>query len=526
MQITTVNSQVTIVSPDSLPVGQYLPVVLLVETSYEVQPGVWIQRTIGPNGLFNPGYPYVDPRIFFDGYVQNGTVHQDVDKDTLSFTCSGPQMILQEAQCHQVGYYNCTYTSVVNGVPQGCNVSPAGQGFQVGGLMTTDVIVSTLQYHTNFANYHDLHMWVPDIPTITYNITSPNAFYCQIYTTLSVNEGTIWQNLQDLCNNEFSQVYCERDGSIRVGPQINYRGADYWACPTLLGGTAAPFLMNLVQDLGYTTPGNLAAIPNNMPTIAAQPMPINFVHPWGHQQNPTAFLKPFGEPNAQMQETQATLNGPPILCTFSDIPIYDVATTPPDMNYLYPWVTNNWPQDLAIYPISSDFSENYTGRASLVKLIGTLYGHTTLWSSWYPQDTFNLSGDGSTSIVVANLPAGNWVVDQSHVLPDVTSGQAKQLVWNYWWEMAKRYFYANNISYNGSVTTGIFTGASLGDIVAVTKQRNLLGSSFANKLFSVQQIDYSLDLTARTWQTTFTLQEVTSAAVGYLTFAPSPIPSG
>lgn len=522
LQITTVNSQVTLLNPDSLNVGQYQPLVLMAETSYEVQPGVWSQQTLGPYGHFNPGYPYIDPRILFDGYIQNGTVHQDADKDTLAFSCSGPQMILQEAKTHQLGYYNCDYTGfTAAGVPISCKTSPAGQGFQVGGLTTMDVAHSLLQHHCNLGNYHDIHIWNPTIPTNPYTSGGLNAYYFQVFTTLSTNEGTIWQNLQDLCTNDFSNVYCERDGSIRIGPQINYRGQDYWAQPSLLGGTAAPYLLNLVQDLGYTVNGSPSQIANNMPTVAAQPMPLTFVHPWGHNLNPSPFLKPFSNtPNPQVLSTQQALLGPPILCTFSDVPIYDSAATPPDVTVLYPWVSSNWPQDLAVYPISIDIQENYTGRASLVKLIGTLYGHTSLWSSWYPQNTFQVAGDGTTSIVTSVLPASDWVLNESYVLPDVTSSQNAQLVWKYWWEMARRSYYARNINYNASVTVGMFTPVMLGDIVALTRQNTNLNPKFSGKPFSVTQIDHSLDLTARTWQTTITLQEVTTQTIGYIVQPP------
>jgi hypothetical protein len=525
-QITTTNSQITLLNPDAMPVGQYLPIVIMAETAFEVAPNVWSQRTIGPHGMFNPGYPYIDPRIFFDGYVQNGSVHMDVDKATLSFTCAGPQMILQETKSVQLGYYNCQYTSVLNNVPAGCKPSPVGQGYQVGFLNSIDVVYSLLQDHCNIAKYHDIHAWIPAIPAVPYTTSKAMAYYIQTYTTLSVNEGSIWQCIGDLVGNEWAQCYCGRDGGIRIGPQVNYRGQDFWAQPTLLGGASAPFLMNLVSDLGFTVAGSPSQVPANMPTLPALPMPVTFVHPWGHQQNPPQFLRPFGEVNTQIQQTQQNLLGPPILCTFSDVPVYDQANVPPDSSILYPWIVANWPQDLAIYPVSFDFNENYSGHTSLVKLIFTLYGHTTLWTSWYPTSAFSPTGDGTVSIVQSTLPASNWVVDSSHLLPDVTTNQFKQLIWNYIWEMAARHYCAQNTKYTGTVTLGIFTACSLGDIVSVTQQTNNVGPHFANKLFYVQEIDYALDLTARTWQTVLTLGEVTSTNVGPLINPPTTVPNG
>jgi len=532
MQCTTVNSQTTMLPPDALPPGSYLPIVLLVETSYEIAPGLWINRTIGPNGLFTPGSPYSDPRILFDGYVQSGTVHQDIDKDTLSFSCSGPQMILQEAKTHQLGYYNCAVAHSVNGVPTALKTAAAGQGFQVGGLMTVDVVHSILLTHSNVGLFHDLHIWNSLILTKTFDpslygkANNWTAFYYMIYTTLSVNEGTIWQNIQDLVANEFAQVYCTPNGSLCIGPLVNYMGCDFWSCPTLLGDQSAPFLINLVQELGYNVGSDLNSMTQNIPDLPSLPMPVTFVHPWMHQTIPASNLQSFGDAVPAVVATQSTLTGPPILCTFSDTPIYDTDMNPPSVTALYPWVANNWPQDLAIYPVSIDITENYTGRASLVKLIGTLYGHTTLWSSWWPRSAFKPVGDGTVSVVATTLPASDWVLDQTHVLPDVTSKQQAQLTWNWWWEMAVRMFYDHNANYAGSVTCGMFTGASLGDIVGITRQNTTLGPKFNNKPFTVSELSYSLDLTARTWTTTFTLNEVTSVNLGPIQAPPYGVPKG
>lgn len=528
-QCTTVNSQVSLYNPDALPPGTYQPIVVLCETRYEVAPGYWVNATLGPHGHFNPGSPYNDPRILFDGYVQSGSVHQDVDKDTLSFSCAGPQMILQEAKSHQLGYYNCAYTALnAQGVPQGCKQSPIGNGYQVGNLTSADVMHSLLATHCTIAQYHDIHIWNANIPTQPYSATNGTpAVSNMVYSSLSVNEGTIWQGLSDLATNEWAQVYCKADGSICVGPQVNFRGVDYWQQPTLEGPQVAASLINLVQDLGYSVGDSLANMTNALPTLPAQPFPVQFVHPWGHQQNPPQFLRPFDSSNpvnAQILQVQQSLNGPPILCTFSDTPIYDTSSTPTDMQVLYPWITSNWPQDLSIYPVSIDLQENYTGRAALVKLIGTLASNNATWSSWYPQSAFNKTAVGGVSTVVNVLPASDWVVDERHVLPDVTTQQNAILVWNWWWEMAKRALGDRNRNYVGSIVTGLFTGATLGDIVGVTRQNNTLGPRFSNKLFYITDIAYGIDLSSRTWTTTFGLGEVTSSALAPITPPPFAIP--
>ena len=525
-QVTTVNSQVTLYPPDQLAVGTYQAVVLLCETRYEVAPGYWVNATLGPLGNFSPGYPYSDPRVFFDGYVQNGSYHQDIDKDTLSFTCGGPQMILQESQTHQIGYYNCAYSGHnSHGIPTGCKTSPAGTGFQVGNLMSADVIHSLLQTHCSIGTYHDIHVWDATIPTTVYKGGGPNSSYNLVYTTLSVNTGTIWQNITDITTNEWAQVYCERNGSINVGPQVNYRGSDYWQSPTLLGNQASS-LINLVQDLGLTVTisnNDMTTINNSIPTIPAQPMPVQFVHPWGSQPVPTGVVQGFGQKDPNFLSAFQTLNGPPSLCVFSDSPQLDTGT-PLGQNILFPWTQAKGPQDLAVYPISFDINLNYTGLTSLVKLVGTLYGHTTLWTSWYPQSAFQVTGDGTAEIVTSVLPAGNWIVDESHLLADITSNLQRNLMINWWWEIARRVWYAANIHYVGSITCGMFTACSLGDIVGITRQNNTLGPHWTQKPFYVTEISYNIDLTARTWTTVLTVNEVTSILLGPIVAPPKKLP--
>lgn len=523
MQINTVSSQFTLFNPDSLPVGTYQPLVVLVETSFEIQPNLWVNATIAPNGNFNPGSTYEDPRILFDGYVQQGTVHQDVDKDTLSFTCVGPQQLMNDAKTHLLGYYNSDYKGQINYVPTGINPSSMGSGFLVGGLMTQDVIQSILQYHSTIATYHDLHMWNSVIPTNPYAANTPNAYYNQVYATLSVTEGTVWQNLQDLTANEFSQVYCEHDGSIRIGPQANYRGQDFWSRPQLLGQTVANEFINFVQDLGYTVSSDLSQMPASIPTtLPALPMPIEFVHPWGPQTPVNPYLSSFqNQIDASVSSTQSSLIGPPVVCVFSDIPVYDGAAGYPSSGTLYPWTTYNWPQDLSITPISYDIQENYTGKASLVKLIGTLALNNSIYSAWYPQNAFVVQGSGGDNIQTTVLPAGDWILDESHVLPDMTTQQNRQLMATYWWEMARRYYYANNINYNGTITLGMCTFLQMGDIVSVTRQNTTLGPKFLGKLFYIDGISYQIDMTSRLWQTQITLTEITSAALSAIVRPPA-----
>ncbi|MFL5628423.1 MAG: hypothetical protein ACJ788_22820 [Ktedonobacteraceae bacterium] len=511
---TTSNGGLTLLTPDSIPVGTHYPFVIMAETRYELVPGYWKNATVGPNGNFNPGAPYTDPRILFDGYVLNGTMHQDVDKDTLTFSCTGPQQVLQEMKTHEMGYYNATNKTYNNSpkYPTSLNTSTVGKGYLVGGLMTVDVISSILKTHSNFAVYHDLIFWNPGITTGIYQPGSTTAWYNIMYSTLGLTEGTIWSNIQQLVATEWAQVYCDRDGSVRVGPQVNYEGADFWIYPTLLGGTQGSSLINFVQDLGYNVGNDLTQMGQNLPILPSMPMPVQQINPFGAR-----FLSQYNVPfqpqaDSNVIATQLGLTGPPVLCNFSDTANPDPGGPP---KYVEPLIAYNWPQDLAIYPSDFDFPENYTGRAALVKLIGTPLGHSTLLTSWWPQSAFSIAGDGTTTIITTTLPAGDWVVNDQHLVGDVTTTQNKTLVVNWFWEMARREFYAHNSNYtNGTITLGMFTAASLNDIVAVTRQLNLTGPHWTNKPFYITDISYNIDTAQRTWQTVLTVSEVTSAAMG------------
>lgn len=530
-QVNTVSSQFTLFAPDALPIGTYQPAVLMVETSWEVQPGYWINRTLGPFGQFNTGSYYKDPRILFDGYVQTGSVHQDVDKDTLSFTLVGPQMILNDARSHALGFYNCAYTSIVGGVPQGCQPSAMGQGYQVGGLMTVDVVQNLVQYHCNIAQYHDLHLWLPNIPTyFEVGQINATAYYGMQYSSLSVVEGTIWENVQELAANEFANVYCDHDGSIRIGPQVNMRGYEFWNHPTMLGGSVAGLFLNFIQDLGYTLPStSLQAIAPQLPSIPGQAFPVVQVHPWGPQQAPVPYCTSFQNVvDPTVSQAQTALVGPPILCAFSDTPLYETTSTPIATPYaLFPWVADNWPQDLAIYPTSIDIQENYTGKAALVKIIWTLALQQAIYPTWYPQGMFQFTGSGTSNIVTSTLPAGNLIVEQGQwILPDVTNSLNQLLVTNYAWEIARRYYYAQNLNYNATVTLGMSTFAQLGDIVSLTRQNNTLGPHWLGKPFYIDAISYMIDTTNRTWTTQYSLTEVTSGALSPIGLPPTGAPLG
>jgi hypothetical protein len=355
---------------------------------------------------------------------------------------------------------------------------------------------------------------------------SKTAYSIMVYSGLSVNEGTMWSNIQDLCANEWSTVYCEHDGSIRIGPQINYRGNEYWSQPTLLGDTVAETLLNFYAEVGATvTTTDLTQMGNSLPDLDAQPMPVKLVHPWGHSPGLPQVSAPFQyQLSEQLAEKQKGLIGPPILCEFSDVPVIDDATIPPDNTSLFPWTQMAWPQDLAVYPISFDIPQSYTGRTSLVKIIGTLANANNIWSAWYPQNAFTVSSNGTSTAIANKLPAGNWFLDQRYVLPDITSATNKTLVSNYWWEMARRVYYAQNVSYQCSINLGMFTAASLGDIVGVTRQTNTLGPHWNKKPFYVQEISYSLDMQQKTWTTALSTVEVTSALLTPIQPPPKVIP--
>lgn len=505
--VTIARNAVNVLIPDALPIGSFQPVVIMAETEYEIAPGVWKPINIGPYAAPIPGQYYNDPRILFFGYIQQGSGDQTDSTDTVALQLSGPQMILQQAGIHNIGYYSTTYkTRDSHGIPTSLNSSKLGKGQLVADLTSEDLYRSLLLDHCNFGLYHDVVIWrdmltMPHLTPWTPNSSyvkeagpkTADAVYYMTYSTLTANEGMIWDAITTMAQNEFADVWCDQRGAFLVGPTINMRGYELIKQPTSYGPVFLGEVLNYKSELAS----------NN--TLASSAAYLNFLF------GGNAIPQPL-ESTTGVARDLSKLVGPPILCHFSDIPRYDTDSLAPDDPNLFPWVTANWPQDIAVHPTHTVVTENYSTRTDFVKMVATLVTGSTVWSAWYPTDTFSSKG-----IMRSATYAGQWDVETSMLLPDATiatDGTAKARSWQYLWEMARRRRLALNTIYSVQIDGGMWPWISLHDLFYYTRQRPQTGPQFSGMLYYTQSISHTINMAEETWQTVVNGSQVTVQGIG------------
>lgn len=540
--ITTVAGSPGFINPNSLPVGFYLPVTLIVEEQHFQSITSTINRTIGQYGDWVQGQPYNDPRILIAGYVAKGSFHQDDQYDTLTFTIQTPDMIVQEANILTVGFYNASWEGQDTEGRWNQQLEVTTSSDQLIADMTSeDVYRALLIDHVTFADYHDLIVWNRMLidPVLQDNVTALT------YTGLTANQGTLWSALQTVVQNEFANIWCERDGSLRIGPTLNYKGAESWGwyhnapvlepsggidiygLPTV--GIWPPAMQPLVQP---GTSFNTAYPP--MMTIPIGAIPVSSIPPpyagphivyvdlWKVYNLRYEFFSDIvgsDNPYGLIDNAPATPTWAPfvnVLWGHAAVPQpRDIPTTPPrdpSKSLVFPVVCHfsdvsewNGNQDLSITPYMIDGDEKYAARSSFIKLIAYLLQQDQAWSAVYPLGVFDATGE-----MVYRLPVGDFALQDNLLLPDMTNDTAVQIGWAYLWNMARSCYFAQNARYSPTVTYGLSNFLNLEDIVFISRQKPTKGPSWNQKIFAVNQISYAIDLNQRTWVTAVVFDEVTS----------------
>jgi hypothetical protein len=214
----------------------------------------------------------------------------------------------------------------------------------------------------------------------------------------------------------------------------------------------------------------------------------------------------------------SALLGPPIAAHFSDVPIFDSGTVAP--SGLFPWVAQNWPQDLSVRPIDIQVEENYSAHTAFVKLIGTVAASQAVWSAWYPTDTFDANG-----IMKTNTPGGTWNVQDSFLLPDITIANNKWLSWQYLWEIARRLYLVANSVYSTQIDIGLSSWLRLNDIFLLTRQNAGTGPKFSAMPFYTTSITINIDLAQSSWRTTVQGSPITNYGISPIITPPYPVPN-
>lgn len=508
-QFTITQQAFRVLLPEALPPGYYQPIVLMAETEYEVAPGYWVAAQIGQYGAPVPGQFYDDPRIIFSGYVQAGTATQDNDHDTVSVTLQTVDMVMRQAGIHNIGFYNTTYSGRVNGTPTTQNASGVGKGQNVADLTSEDIYRSLVTGwvdsggafhggHSNIGQYHDLVIWRDYLPI---DSVSSGLQYLT-YSNLTANEGTVWDACNTLAANEFANIWCQRDGSICIGPTYSMRGYELMNQPTNNSYLALSNILSAGELNGDTTKGARLAFLLNL--FGCNPLPVAKDLPW------------------QTPRDLSQLIGPPIVGHFSDVPIYDTGQSS-SASGLFPWTSANWPQDLSIRPLSTNVAENYTNRAAFVKLVATVANAQAVWAAWYPTNTFDATG-----LMKLNVPAGAWTVQDNFLLADATIANGKNagysLSWVYLWEMARRIYLASNAQYTVSMELGMANWLRLHDTFLFTRQNAQDGPKLRNAPFYVTDITFNINLDQQQWTTSVKAMPVTSFGIGPVIVPPYPAP--
>jgi hypothetical protein len=509
-QFTTTRHSLNILLPDALPIGYYQPITLMCETEYEIAGGIWVPAQIGPYGAPVPGQFYDDPRILFAGYIQAGSADEDSEKDTVTYSLQTVQMILQQGGIHNIGYYNATYnTRQVDGTPASQNPPPNGwKGQVVTDLTSEDIYRSLLSGymddagnsfngHSNIGQYHDLIIWRDFLP-----VPNPTNFalYFLTYSHLTANEGTLWDACTTLAKNEYSDIWCERNGMICIGPTLNMRGYEMMQTPTdyplLPLSQILPFNTELNKDK------NKAARQAYLHyLLGPNPLPVHQDFLYSASRDLSALL------------------GPPIVAHISDVAVYDSAANPPDQAGLFSWVQQNWPQDLAIHPISTTIDENYTQRDSFVKVVATLVTGQTVWAAWYPLNTFD-----STGLMLNAMPTGTWDVQDSLLLADITAAANKTLSWQYLWELTRRIYLARNAQYVATIHLGMAAWPRLHDLFLFTRQNVQGGPKLSGIPMYITDLTFNINLDQQQWLTDIKANMVTSYFIGPIVTPPFPPP--
>jgi hypothetical protein len=164
---------------------------------------------------------------------------------------------------------------------------------------------------------------------------------------------------------------------------------------------------------------------------------------------------------------------------------------------------------------------NYTTRSAFTKFTGVLVGASNMIGFWYPANIFSCSG-----LMMNTIAAGGWDVESTTLLlPDITWYQNKPLMWQYCWEIARRWWYSKNMAYTTTVNIGLCPWMRLSNVFLLTRQHASDGPKLSGMPFFVTNISYSINLDQQTWTTAIQGSQVTNFNLGPWVPPPCPAPN-
>ncbi len=431
-------------------VNGYIPVVIIAETYYEQSDRQWSPYTIGPEYFDGPyDNHFDDPRVLFNGYVDRGTIEVDVDHSEVRFDCRTPDMILEQAYTHVVGFFEHKNN---------------GAGITFNDLMYHDVVRYMLLEKSNFGDYHDLrfyHNWgLLPWGTYTENYqgqSAGNGSYVidndqipnQEYRDWTFNNGQFWSNIRDGADNQFEFAYFSREGALHIHPDRTM-----W-----------------YPQVFYDT---------------------NSINQWDPlSQRYSGAYSAYDEPLCRVPV------GP------ADVPIATIADRKNPGSSANPWATGVWGGAPVQVPLRLTVSERLGAVPSYYKLVGNTSFWNEEWGADYPQAaTDEKNGHW--------LLAGPWSLVQGKYWSDQNKDRAWRNLWRFAARgyAAVRSRYSLSITFGLHL---YFRPADMIELIHsdASGRYAFEHTNVPTNWFEVDGIAYTINQEAQTWTTQYQLRQVT-----------------
>lgn len=202
-----------------------------------------VQYTWEPDHDFPLGY--YSNEILLSGYIDSRTIQQSTNAQEVTFNVAGAQRILgllkiptlpkavpskvqgEEGEVEQIPtdyidekWYDLLLAPIIPDLP---DISWIHRHI---GMRFSDPLYHFYTRHTNFCDFHDFRLWQQDEDVIE---------------EVMQQEGSAAQWTRQVAEARMGVVWTDRKSKFYIGPDLNLRGADYWA--------SAPGVTTAVIDL-------------------------------------------------------------------------------------------------------------------------------------------------------------------------------------------------------------------------------------------------------------------------------------
>lgn len=159
--------------------------------------------------------------ILMFGYIVAGSIKRDAINSSVSFTIQSPNYFLQNIMTVNRDYsHDCT----------------KAKGYHLYNPESLDIIrhlivegdntaAANLTKKTNFSVWHDVRIY--QIAETSPPMLNPHYNFL-LHKAVTVNEGTIWSGIQELCKNDYLIPMCDKLGAVHIAPDLLTRSKNFW----------------------------------------------------------------------------------------------------------------------------------------------------------------------------------------------------------------------------------------------------------------------------------------------------------